>query len=221
MKLSCQCGVVLTHELTRERTLFDLTNDAQPAFNVGQYARSGEWLQRALNLEDFFSSLSLEEHLSLDLGNTCFQEGDFFFVPHRIPKNRSDYAWFDEEHTFELSLEEDKACIETLRYADDGTLTVVEHQSLPAGIAVPLRNVLPSILPPWPVEDHQKKWREEHPDETGLGREWPEGSPSGGCCNWKDLELQCRCGALLGLLEIDCWQIETVTFYQDAIKIVM
>jgi hypothetical protein len=29
------------------------------------------------------------------------------------------------------------------------------------------------------------------------------------------------CGALLGLLEIDCWQYETVTFYQDAIKIVM
>ncbi len=88
MKLSCHCGVVLTHELTRERTLFDVANDAQPAFNVGQYARSGDWLQRALKMEDFFSSLSLDEHLSLDIANTYFQEGDFFFVPLRIPNNR-------------------------------------------------------------------------------------------------------------------------------------
>ncbi len=77
---------------------------------------------------------------------------------------------YDEDDTVELSLEEDNACIETLRYADDGTLTVVEHQLLPKGIAVPGPNVLPSILPPWPVKDHQKKWREEHPDETGLGQ---------------------------------------------------
>jgi len=66
-----------------------------------------------------------------------------------------------------------------------------------------------------------KKWKEEHPDELGLGREWPESGPVGGCCNWGNLEFQCRCGALLGLLEIDCYQYETVTFYQDAIKIVM
>lgn len=220
MKLFCHCGVVLTHELTRERTLFDVANDAQPAFNVGQYARNGEWLRRALNLEDFFSSLSFEEHISWDLENTYFPEGDFFFVPHRIPNNREDSV-YDEDDTVELSLEEDNACIETLRYADDGTLTVVEHQLLPKGIAVPLRNVLPSILPPWPVEDHRKKWKEEHPDETGLGPEWPEGSPVGGCCNWANLEFQCRCGALLGLLEIDCWLYQTVTFYEDAIKIVM
>lgn len=220
MKLFCHCGVVLTHELTRERTLFDVTNDAQPTFNVGQYARKGDWLQRALKMEDFFSSLSFEEHLSLDIANTYFQEGDFFFVPHRIPNNREDSV-YDEDDTVELSLEEDNACIETLRYADDGTLTVVEHQLLPKGIAVPLRNVLPSILPPWPVEDHRKKWKEEHPDETGLGPEWPEGSPVGGCCNWANLEFQCRCGALLGLLEIDCWLYQTVTFYEDAIKIVM
>ena len=211
MKLACHCGVVLTHELTRERTVFDLTNDAQPAFNVGQYARHGDWLRRALNLGEY----EYEEE------NSYFLKGDFFSVPHRIPKNRSDYAWFDEDHTFELSLEEDNACIKTLRYADDGTLTVVEHQSLPTGIAVPERNVLASILPPWPVQDHQKKWKEEHPDELGLGREWPEGGPVGGCCNWGNLEFQCRCGALLGLLEIDCYQYETVTFYQDAIKIVM
>ena len=71
MKLSCQCGVVLTHELARERTLFDVTNDAQPTFNVGQYARNGEWLQRALKMEDFFfisqfggvSFMGFREHL--------------------------------------------------------------------------------------------------------------------------------------------------------------
>ena len=53
MKLSCHCGVVLIHELTRERTLFDLANDVQPVFNVGQYARNGEWLRRALNLGEY------------------------------------------------------------------------------------------------------------------------------------------------------------------------
>lgn len=221
MKLACHCGVVLTHELTRERTLFDLANDAQPAFNVGQYARNGDWLRRVLNLEDFFSSFTLEEFLDWEEENTYFQEGDFFFVPHRIPKNRSNYAWFDEDHTVELTLEDDNACIETVRYGGDGTLTSVKHQSLPAGIAVPMRNVLPSILPPWPVKEHQKKWKEEHPNEPGPGREWPEGGLVGGCCNWGDLEFQCRCGALLGLLEIDCSQYKTVTFYQDAIKIVM
>jgi len=217
MKLACHCGAVLTHELWRERTLFDLANDAQPAFNVGQYTRSPDWLQRALKLEDFFSSFTLEEYLAWEEENTYFLEGEFFSVPHRVPNNRTIFAF--EEEPVELTLEDDNASIETLRYGGDGTLTSVKHQSLPAGIAVPIRNVLPSILPPWPVKEHQKKWKEEHPDEPGPGKEWPEGSPFGGCCNWANLEFQCRCGALLGLLEIDCWQYKTVTFYDHAIKL--
>jgi len=211
MKLSCHCGVVLTHELTHERTLFDLANDAQPAYNVGQYVRNGEWLRRALNFEEW---------ISCERGNTYFSEGEFFSVPHRIPTNRSRYG-SEEGDPVEISLEDDNACIETLRYRSDGTLTYVEHQSLPTGIAVPKRNVLPSILPPWPVKEHQKKWKEEHPDEPGPGKEWPEGSPFGGCCNWANLEFQCRCGALLGLLEIDCHQYNTVTFYEHAITLAM
>ena len=210
MKLACRCGEVLTHELTHERVLFPLVDGQKPLYNVGQYARDGNWLAKVLEMP-------FPHH---EAPNGVLPTGAYFHVPERIPSPQA-YPCLDED-PIEMVAEEHDLTIETLRFTENGTLVVLRNETLPAGWAMAKRSVLPSIIPPWPVHDYQAQWREEHPNEPfGAAPEWPEGSPFGGCCNWGNLEFMCRCGNLLGLLEIDCYQYRTVTFYGHATTMVL
>ena len=201
MKLACCCGEILTHELTLEHDFFAVAHDRKPMYNIGQYAWEFNWIAKVLK-----RTINPDE-------KDWLEEGAFFRVPERIPRPFV-HSGFDEEPvTFEAAKED--LTIETLRFDEQGQLTVLRNLTLPPGVAMSKRTVLESVIPPWPVHEYQAKWREAHPGQPfGAAPEWPEGSPFGGCCNWGNLEVACPCGALLGLLEIDCYQQHIVTFYE-------
>ena len=87
-------------------------------------------------------------------------------------------------------------------------LGVAEIPHIPTGIAVGLGSILAGVIPELPPT----KWDDEFGeviDVEGWNGRWY------GCCNWADLELECECGNTLGLVEIDCEQLDMVTFYKE------
>ena len=91
---------------------------------------------------------------------------------------------------------------ERLALTNSGDTEERNSPSRPQGIVVGQSSVLSGIIPEW-IE-----WKAF--EETGIR--------ASGCCGWADLELECECGNVLGLVEIDCWQYrDSVTFYAENI----
>ena len=87
-------------------------------------------------------------------------------------------------------------------------LGVAEIPHIPTGIAVGLGSILAGVIPELPPTKYNEEGTQVIDVEGWNGRWY-------GCCNWADLELECECGNTLGLVEIDCEQLDMVTFYKE------
>jgi len=91
---------------------------------------------------------------------------------------------------------------ERLALTNSGDTERRNSPSRPQGIVVGQSSISSGIIPEW------IGWKCF--EETGIR--------ASGCCDWADLELECECGNVLGLVEIDCWQHrDSVTFYAENI----
>ena len=75
-----------------------------------------------------------------------------------------------------------------------GTLVNLKVDKIPEGFVVSADSVIPEIIPEWHGE--------------------------GGCCNWSNLRIDCECGNVLGLLQLDCYQKYSVTFFRENTELV-
>ena len=122
--------------------------------------------------------------------------------------NEATHSWADEtEHKdvksgIFFAIPERMFDFERLALTNSGDTEERNSPSRPQGIVVAQSSVLSGIIPKW------IGWKGF--EETGIR--------ASGCCSWADLELECECGNVLGLVEIDCWQYrDSVTFYAENI----
>ena len=77
-----------------------------------------------------------------------------------------------------------------------GTLVTSKVDKIPEGFVVSADSVISGFIPEW------------------------HGNGNGGCCNWSNLRFDCECGNVLGLLQLDCYQKRSVTFFRENTELV-
>ena len=77
-----------------------------------------------------------------------------------------------------------------------GTLVTSKVDKIPEGFVVSADSVISGFIPEW------------------------HGEGDGGCCNWSNLRFDCECGNVLGLLQLDCYQKRSVTFFRENTELV-
>ena len=203
MIINCKCGKKLTTNLEAEIYIKSFDSEESPNINTGQYASSETWLEKEFGNLEF----------TYERGISYLKEGDFFFVPERIPTVSVEHIYDCEADDWdvEITADEDNMRHQYHVLTPSGILEWDERSFLPKGIVVAKDSVLTGIIPNWPAEERMRN----------EGREWPEGSAAGGCCNWSNLQLECECGNVLGLVEIDCYQFSSITFYRENTELVV
>jgi hypothetical protein len=203
MIISCKCAKKLTINLETEIYIKSFDSDESPNTNTGQYASSTTWLEKEFGNQLEVGDVSYRSYL---------KEGDFFFVPERIPTVSVEFIddCGADDWDVEITADEDNMRHQYHVLTPSGILEWDERSFLSKGIVVAKDSVLSGIIPDWPAEERMRN----------EGREWPEGSAVGGCCNWSNLQLECECGNVLGLVEIDCYQFSSITFYRENTELV-
>ena len=209
MIIRCKCGKKLTTTLETEIYIKSFDSEESPNTNEGQYAEKSSWVEKE------FGGIDKDESYRLNAANnheSYLKKDEFFFVPKRTPKVDQEHHYNDENDNWvvEISAGKENLQCEYTVLKPSGILEYNERNSLPKGIVVPKDSVLSGVIPDWPAEERMKT----------EGREWLEGSAAGGCCNWANLQLECECGNVLGLLEIDCWQFKLITLYRENTELV-
>ena len=75
------------------------------------------------------------------------------------------------------------------KWSDNEPAQVIK--ALPKRIMVPEGSIMDGVVP---------HFREGH-----------------GCCNYHGGDLKCSCGNVLGWMDLDCWQLGSVDFYEKAV----
>ena len=209
MIINCKCGKKLTKNLETEIYIKSFDCIDSPNTNTGEYAKSSMWLEK-----NFGNGIhkSTDEFLE-QLGKSYLKEGEFFFVRERIPETNVGWDCDGEadDWNLEITAEGENMHLKYHVLKPSGILVWNERPFLPEGIVVAKDSVLSGVIPDWPAKERLRN----------VGREWLEGSAAGGCCDWMNLQLECECGNVLGLVEIDCWHYSCITFYRENTELVV
>ena len=209
MRIDCKCGKGLTEDLSEVFPDFDEYGSV--IFDNGSYYPNENdhydpRLASALWIGQRHSAFDLR------LGPSKVQDG---WRVEKVNFSESHWRWFHQKmksgvffYTPERHPHRDIGEGPTMLTFTPLGLGVAEIPHIPTGIAVGLGSILAGVIPELPPT----KWDDEFGeviDVEGWNGRWY------GCCNWADLELECECGNTLGLVEIDCEQLDMVTFYKE------